>query len=507
MTTCRLIVQTPEGVWQGEVDSWTALVVLAALSAEPESFEELAAAVRRYQPEHRLFAQARRAAPEMDVADGSGCLIDLVGRTVVAGTAFELPDPRGAYKADADEHAEGFPIVWLDTPADWLFRKVGDNWREVVAARAAARAAVRRLDVRAVLFGSPLLEHLAHGVLEAADDSADEERRYERTLAVHADWLLTARADLGGRTPREVLLAERTRIDRDLHHRSDQWGQQRHAPAALAPDSMAYRLGGFGTTEVVLYFDLVRALLAEAWELAKQQPKQAVLVERLVAFRDRWLRQPCEGISMLLTPAELIDSERRRLPIASDGSHLFDDCPICQAEAEGDFGPSFMFFDGHHLALDDEFAFSLFATRDEWEREQEDYRRFSEEFDRKQRERVAAGGDGDDPLAGSVWRTSFVDWDTLAGPNASPQQMLWTLSFPLSEVVGTLQDRPDSGDLWRSLNAAYGALRTSQDAVATESAARELRELLEVAGQKVPDLLGRCADLQSRLDEVLRRFS
>ena len=44
MTTIRLIGQTSESVWQGDVDAWTALVVLAALSAEPETLVELAAA-------------------------------------------------------------------------------------------------------------------------------------------------------------------------------------------------------------------------------------------------------------------------------------------------------------------------------------------------------------------------------------------------------------------------------------------------------------------------------
>jgi hypothetical protein len=62
MIKYRLIVQAPEGVWQGEVDSWVSLVILAALSAEPESLDELAEAVRRYQPEHRLFDQPWHAA-------------------------------------------------------------------------------------------------------------------------------------------------------------------------------------------------------------------------------------------------------------------------------------------------------------------------------------------------------------------------------------------------------------------------------------------------------------
>src|SRR2546429_399010 len=149
-------------------------------------------------------------------------------------------------------------------------------------------------------------------------------------------------------------------------------------------DSTAYRLGGFGTTEVVLYFDLVRALLRRAWGLAGQDPRptRSVLVERLAEFRDDWLDEPNEETAPS-TPVELIESERRRMPVTSDGSHLDCDCPICQAEMEGEFGPAFQWFDGHHLELEDEFAFSLCETREAWDREQEDYRRFADEMDRK----------------------------------------------------------------------------------------------------------------------------
>jgi hypothetical protein len=510
MTTSRLTVRTAEGVWQGEVDDWTCLVVLAALSAEPETFGELAEAVRRYQPEHRLFDQHRQtAADDEAAADGAWCLIDVSGRTVVAGADVELPDPRGAYQADPDEDAEGFPIVWLATPEDWLLRQAGDDWRAVVAARASGRAAVPSVDARAALFGRPLLEHLAHGVLAAtAAGAVDENREPELTRAIHAGWLLTARADLGGRTPREVLLADRDRLGLDLDQRAHQWSRQGHAVPALSPDSTAYRLGGFGTTEVVLYFDMVRALLAEAWRLTREGPlPPPQLVERLAEFRDRWLHEPdVEDGPPFMTPAELIESERRRMPVTGDGSHLDCDCPLCQAMAEGEFGPSFMWFDGHHLELEDEFAFSLCRTREEWDRQQEEDRKFSEEMDRKRRERAAAGEDAADPLAGSVWQTSFVDWDAVAGPDAPPGGALLALGCPLAELTVSLRDRPDGKDLMRSLNAAYGGLRASADDAAMESAAQEFRELLEAAAAKFPDLTARCADLQSRLDEVLRRI-
>ena len=91
---------------------------------------------------------------------------------------------------------------------------------------------------------------------------------------------------------------------------------------------------------MVLYFDLVRALLAEAWEWAAQDllPDRSSLVQRLAEFRDDWLREPNESTSMSGRPAELIELERQRMPVVSDGGPLDCDCPICQADAEGVFG-------------------------------------------------------------------------------------------------------------------------------------------------------------------------
>ena len=432
------------------------------------------------------------------------CLIDLLGRTAVIEMWSETPRLRGAYEADEEDRAEGFPIVWHDTPEDWLFCRASADWRADVEARASARAAIPRVDARAVLYGPPLLEHLADGVLAASARDREETDEQERTRLIHAGWLMTARADLGGRTPREWLLAHRGRLAFDMEHRVEQWSRQGHAPTPLSPDSTAYRLGGFGTTEVVMYFDLVRALLAEAWELAGQEPRptKELLVQTLSEIRTVWLNQPNAEIGMPLTPGELIEMERRRMPVASDGSHLFDDCPICQAEADGafGFGPAFMSIDGCHLELEDEFAFSLCETREEWDRQQEDDRRMSEEIDRKQRERAARGEDaegGDDP----VWRTSHIDWDGLADRGGNPRT---ALAFPLAELVGELQRRPDGADLHEALNRAYGELRRSQDAVGEDSAAQGLRDALEAVCAKFADLTPRCADLQGRLDEVLR---
>jgi hypothetical protein len=354
------------------------------------------------------------------------------------------------------------------------------------------------------LFGPPLLEHLADGVIASvAEGAVDEIRELELTRAIHARWLMTERPDLGGRTPRDLLLADQKRRSWDMERRSEQWSRQRHPAVGVSPDSIAYRFGGFGTMEVVLYYDLIRALLPAGWDLAKEEPHSTreTLVWELAGFRDAWLNYPNEGGPW--TPAELIESERRRIPVASTGEHLFDDCPICQAMAKDDFGPTFMCFDGHHLELEDEFAFSMCQTREEWDKQQEEYRQFSEEMDRKAKER-AAGGEGDDSLVGSVWKTSYVNWDDATAPGASPEGAMFSLAFPLSELVSELQSRPNGEELLKSLNAAYATLRTSEDDIVRESAACDLRDRLEELSRTFPDLTPRCADLQSRLDEVIR---
>ena len=505
--SCQLTVRARDGVRQWEQDEWTVLVVLAALSAEPETVGELAEAVRRYQPEHWLL-EAGQEVVGVDKAvseDGPWCLIDLTGRTVVAGGGFELPDLNGAYEPCEDEQVEGFPVVWLDTPADWLFRETGDDWRTVVAARAESVANEQRVDVRAVLFGRPLLEFLAGRVMDTVDGPREtDDQQWERTRTIHADWLMTARDDLGGRSPRQVLLADRDRIGRDLERRSRQWSMQGHAPPPLSLESVAYRLGGFGTTEVVLYFDLVRSLLGEAWALSMREPKLAkeLLIGRLADHRDRWIASPYEDSGDPMTCGELIESERRRMPVTSDGSHLDDDCPICQAEAAGDFGPTFMWFDGHRLELEDEFAFSLTESREEWEREQEECQKFSEQMDRKRTERNAsADGDCDD----SVWQSSYVDWDRLAGPDATPLLAKSAIGFPLAELVSDLKERPLGRAHLVKINEAYISYQTAQDPVALRSAAEQLRDCLEVVANMFAELTPKSADLQSRLDEVLRR--
>ena len=88
---------------------------------------------------------------------------------------------------------------------------------------------------------------------------------------IHACWLMTPRDDLGGSSPRDVMLARQDLIDFDLDSRSLQWSFLDEGPPCLSPNSFAYRFAGFGTHEWVIYYALVRHLLWSAVSFGRQR--------------------------------------------------------------------------------------------------------------------------------------------------------------------------------------------------------------------------------------------
>jgi transketolase len=155
------------------------------------------------------------------------------------------------------------------------------------------------------------------------------------------------------------------------------------------------------------------------------------------------------------------------------------------------------------LELEDEFAFSLTESREEWEAEQQSSLEFAKEMDAKiaERQRAESQGDAD----ASAWRTSYVDWDSAFSPDAPRSMVVLAIGFRVAELVTDLKDRPQGRPHLDSLNQAYAAFRLAQSDLAERSAAGELAQRLEQVARAFPDLVGKSADLQSRLDEMLRR--
>jgi hypothetical protein len=228
-------------------------------------------------------------------------------------------------------------------------------------------------------------------------DSLDQDDALRNEISsLHARWLMTPRDDLQGQSPRDVLLAKQDFIDFDLHTRSLQWSLQGEGPPCLATDSFAYRFAGFGTHEWVVYYDLVRHLLWSAVACQRACPADPMpqteylqLLARLEQLKRVWLEQPGEDFGGKI-PALIVENERIRLPIAMRGHDMVidDDCPVCQMMGD-DTGlgmeVSFWHLDGSHM--DEDFAFSSYKTRAEWEAESLRREEFNREFNRRWEER------------------------------------------------------------------------------------------------------------------------
>jgi hypothetical protein len=172
-------------------------------------------------------------------------------------------------------------------------------------------------------------------------------------------------------------------IDMDLQSREMQWGFLKKPAPCLTRDSAAYRFAGFGTHEVVVYYELLRHLLLESW--THMNEKNGILISdevaRLEKIKTVWLEFPQEDYGGR-SPGYILECERKRLPlIATAEETVFDDdCPLCRMMKEKQ-RPMFFHLDGCNM--DDDFPFSLCHTRDEWEEERRLMDKFNREWERK----------------------------------------------------------------------------------------------------------------------------
>ncbi|HKQ76627.1 MAG TPA: hypothetical protein VJ810_23230 [Blastocatellia bacterium] len=377
-------------------------VVLAALTAEPETLEELEVAVGRYDRpvvNHGFLKHLNSGVSEKPW-DAGLIIVDLPARLIVAATepalyepdvhgfALYCPDP----PPDSSEVSEE-DLVWLPfrLSKDWLLIRSLEDWRAVSEQRRRARAGIPLFDARSVLFGK-VSEFIAGQCRVARGAGMDDP-----IAAIHEGWLMTPRDDLRGQTPREALLSDLEYIDWDIESRARQWSFTGQCPAPLKPDSIAYRYAGFGTHSNVVYFDLLRFLLRECWERMDADPSAALsdVVAQLERLRDEWMKE-CGDFNH--SHGWIMEQERLRIPVtASPQEVLMDpDCDMCQWAADPDFGPTFWRLDGSEMDLENNWVFSFHLTRESWEAErrkwEEHRRKFNEEQSQRRAEIEWAGG-------------------------------------------------------------------------------------------------------------------
>jgi hypothetical protein len=398
------------------VDSQTILVgtipgslgdhCVAALSAEPETIAELEAALKRFDRDPPIFNTQFTFSeyPEVDTEpyDAGILIIDLAARIVVCDSTYSLPGPEGQVEYHNGEVGTEIPAFYR-LPDDWVFLNEVEFYACARVERLELRRANPPFDARAILYGRPLLEFLATNVRYAAaccrttDVMVTEGSSLSPQGAIHAQWLLTPRADLHGQSPRDVMLAKREFIDLDLQFRAFQWSMQLEGPPCLSRDSHAYRYAGFGTHEWVIYYDLIRHLLRKVDPQACNADFDfEALVHQLDALKESWLNEPNPDLENRI-PALIIENERKRLPEAMGGRSMVidEDCPLCKMMGdECQAGRDVCFWHLDFSAMEEHFAFSTFLSEKEYLDDLAEKEQRHIEFNKKwkeREERIASG--------------------------------------------------------------------------------------------------------------------
>lgn len=573
--------------WSGTIHGSDADRAVAALSADPLTLAELEDAAARFaKPDlhGRFFANLRQGMNDRPY-DAGLVVIDLMARLVVVDSTYSFPGKEGTvqYHDGICCTQTGLRYHLAD---DWLFLQDGNQWHHLAEARRQERAAKPVLDARAVFYGRPMLEFVARETFAACarrDEIADAVRNqrvqqarqrladednvapenvdssrliedemtrqtwpgqeryaslfYDTLRQIHVAWMLTPRDDLGGKCPREIALDRRGQIEWDLQDRCEEWSRLGRCPPGLAESSHAFRYGGFGTHELVKYYDLVRELLWSCWERITELAEAAAPthspsagrrpdcitvgdfltaeVPRLEIVREAWLDAPdseCHG----RTPRSVIVRERSRLPegMSSHDAMVDPDCPCCQMMSEFP-GPAFWHLDGSDM--DDDFAFDMYhRTREEWEEEQRKWEEHSRRFNAEWAERKRLGVTDRAPngdASNAVWSRSFVVEDTADVPLGI---RVFGLGCRLAELIVGLREGsnrestpPETQGHIDQLNRDFGNLRELLQGPDLSLAAAligpvldRFKETLATVSTARPDLAPQCESLSRDLDKL-----
>lgn len=419
-------------------DHWDRITMLAVLSSDPRSIEELAIAWSRYRADDPLKEWPWEELWSAPPADVDWLFVDLQAQCFGWHDEEEVQLAEGAYTRDKDLKPEERELIWMNIPP-WWRQNDDDHWP--LESRMSASGGDH--DFRQVLFGRELSEGIAHRVLcfpwnqcdanvpkakssfatpgklatgarsagdfqprhprsdehdedTALEDDCDDEQQDCRDAGgmdgrflrksiraaiqkIHAEWLMTPHLSLHGSTPRDFLHLHREWKERELDFRRAQWSHQRRPPTPVPVTSHLFRRGPMGIEEVVAYFDLCRELVTAAWRWHSEEPSitPTKMVEELEQFKALWLSsETMDGDGE--SAREVIEQERRLLPRLASSDPIDCDCPLCRLQqSESDmFGPAFSICDGYHLDLEDEFAFSLYSDHDEWEASRSEWARW-----------------------------------------------------------------------------------------------------------------------------------
>lgn len=530
----RLVVCDDKSCRMAEdLDFDEALTVWAAMSEDPQNWEELCGFWARYRTpvvcerlewlpfQPTTFEKALAELSEL----GGWIVFDLRSKRVVTGKGVQNIGHRAILAlGQQGQNSRVFPLPICLPP-----------WWEVCSdAESAAINRDREIPLnpprtsRNFLYGEPLFHEVAVHILNLAQQGvipAPHQRKVDFLSAcepliidVHREWLMRSRNKLGGRRVRDLLhggMEWHTALVFGQMLRLQEGGEM----VAISSASAAYQSGPLGREEVIVYFDLCRALIAHGftwcnerfrksghWPTKQELPKFRQVLRK---FCQNWLVDASEVGS---TNKFIIECSRRRVPLApgvviegleqeaTPEKSVSCDCPICQMMHSGEMGVGITMLAGRQLEVDGEFAFSIHETMDAWQRQQRENEQLRLKIEQTSAERAAkdAADSGDDELE-SVWKSSVVQGEI---PGDSRGHI--SLAFRLAEIVSQLQSLSAPKPLIREINQRFRAYRRS----ATLDLNMERQFLfssLEVTADQFPPIRDQVADFQSLVLEYERR--
>jgi hypothetical protein len=463
--------------------------------------------------------------------------VDLQHCKVVCG-------PRSPYLFRKGEGEKDVPqeSIYLNVAPWWVLqRDVAPN--QILDCR--TEPPTRILPDRTALWGEECLRFFASEIARIVREGKEWTTKTKKgirvgkpelTVEIHRKWLMTPCPAFNGRTPRDELHIAKDWVS-DLS--TNQRYRMEHGlrPIPLPREFLGYQNAPMGPHEVILYFEACRTLLGSGWYWLTQNPQYESAADLELRLKETmkevlltwWNTAQEDGLS----PADIIQAERERMPLlAPEDQHPEScDCPICDAIASGKFGPSFLYFDGHHLELEDDFAFSLSSTLEEWEsnggciggeilemdmdmedmdeeeEEDEEEDEYEQEYELEHEEELG-DGEGADELD-SAWQHSSFSMNPISGEAGKMLMM----AFQVAELGAEIQ-RYNSFDQTRlevikQLNTVH---RDYQFAMQSENESRDLKAILasrfkamlETIATDYPKLVSRAADLQSQVDDQMR---
>ena len=485
--------------------------LVGTLSADPETIEEFEWAMGRFfHPDFGDEIRSHWLAGNCFTENGQSSIsVDLPGRFIATRRDWPPEMNASLFGRNGQELAE-HPYDLSET---WSVVR-SECERHAESGRGSRRRTP--VDLREILYGQHMIGYLAEQCQRAlAEDQPQlskdwfRQRRdgwfrsdddiYSVARNIHRNWLLSTLSETDGQPLRSLMLSERKHVATDLSHRTAQWAMQGECPIGLRRTDTAFRLGGMGAHELILYYDLIRELLFTYLENSIQEPGWVRDgFQQLCQRRDDWLRLPQLGMLVGYSPNEVIERERLRLPLVEpNGDDLFDaDCPVCRMSVELGLGPAFVYLDDIHF--DDEFVFSIHIDEAEWQRDQaENAVRYSEPFNQAEPEDKSASSQ-----TGGIWQRVYVN-DELLGRSANEDVM--AIGFFLAELVEDVRRRGKQDELIDQLNLSYERLvpvaRSGADGAANP-VVMGLGAVIDDVAQQWPDLEAKCLDLQDRLAKL-----